>query len=189
MKQDGIAINSGLERISGRLNVDFRATDKLKLGANVLFATVNQDVYSEGTSYSSPFYTSRNAVVPSDPVYNEDGSWNRDFIRNSDRNPALAATYDYQREYVTRTFNTIYGEYEFIKDLKFKSTLSYDYVNTKGNDWRDPRTSNGDDINGGMSKKFYEYKKMVWAMTLSESMNKQISLSLAILSPNGWSGI
>ena len=58
------------------------------------------------------FYTSRNAVVPSDPVYNEDGSWNRDFIRNSDRNPALAATYDYQREYVTRTFHTIYGEYE-----------------------------------------------------------------------------
>ena len=46
LKQDGIAINSGLERISGRLNVDFQATSKLKLGANVLFATVNQDVLS-----------------------------------------------------------------------------------------------------------------------------------------------
>lgn len=167
LKQDGIAINSGLERISGRLNVDFQATDKFKLGANVLFATVNQDVYSEGTSYSSPFYTSRSAVIPSDPVYNEDGTWNRELIRISDRNPALSATYDYQREYVTRAFNTIYGEYEFIKNLKFRSTFSYDYVNTKGNDWKDPRTSNGDDINGGMSKKFYEYKKMVWANQLS----------------------
>lgn len=167
LKQDGIAINSGLERISGRLNVDFQATSKLKLGANVLFATVNQDVYSEGTSYSSPFYTSRNAVVPSDPIYNEDGSWNRDLIRIGDRNPLLSATYDYQREYVTRTFNTIYGEYEFIKDLKFKSTFSYDYVITKGKDWSDPRTSNGDDINGGMSKKYYEYNKMVWANQLS----------------------
>ena len=167
LKQDGIAINSGLERISGRLNVDFQATDKFKLGANVLFATVNQDVYSEGTSYSSPFYTSRSAVIPSDPVYNEDGTWNRELIRISDRNPALSATYDYQREYVTRAFNTIYGEYEFIKNLKFRSTFSYDYVNTKGIDWKDPRTSNGDDINGGMSKKFYEYKKMVWANQLS----------------------
>ena len=167
LKQDGIAINSGLERISGRLNVDFQATSKLKLGANVLFATVNQDVYSEGTSYSSPFYTSRNAVVPSDPIYNEDGSWNRDLIRIGDRNPLLSATYDYQREYVTRTFNTIYGEYEFIKDLKFKSTFSYDYVITKGKDWSDPRTSNGDDINGGMSKKYYEYNKMVWANQVS----------------------
>lgn len=167
LNQEGIAINSGLERISGRLNVDYQATDKLKLGANILFATVNQDVYGEGTSYTSPFYSSRSAVVPSDAVYNEDGSWNRSFVRNSDRNPLLSATYDYQREYVTRAFNTVYGEYEFIKDLKFKSTLSYDYTNTKGKEWSDPRTSNGDDINGGMSKKFYEFKKMVWANQLN----------------------
>lgn len=167
LKQEGVSINSGLERISGRLNVDYQATDRLKVGANMLFATVNQDVYSEGTSYTSPFYSSRNAVVPSDPVYNEDGSWNRDFIRNSDRNPLLAATYDYTREYVNRSFNTIFAEYEFIKNLKLKSTFSYDYTNTKGKDWSDPRTSNGDDVNGGMSKKFYEYKKMVWANQLT----------------------
>ncbi|MDE5761761.1 MAG: SusC/RagA family TonB-linked outer membrane protein, partial [Bacteroides sp.] len=122
LKQEGIAINSGLERISGRLNVDYQATNRLKVGANMLFATVNQDVYGEGTSYTSPFYSSRNAVVPSDAVYNEDGSWNRSFIRNGDRNPALSAAYDYQREYVTRSFNTIYGEYEFLKNLKFRST-------------------------------------------------------------------
>lgn len=40
----------------------------------MLFATVNQDVYGEGTSYTSPFYSSRNAVVPSDTPYNEDGA-------------------------------------------------------------------------------------------------------------------
>jgi hypothetical protein len=28
----------------------------------MLFATVNQDVYGEGTSYTSPFSSSRNAV-------------------------------------------------------------------------------------------------------------------------------
>lgn len=171
LKQNGIAFNSGLERVSGRVNVDFQATDRLKVGANMLFATVDQDVYSEGTSYTSPFYSSRNAVVPSDAVYNEDGSWNRDFIRNSDRNPLLSATYDYTREYVTRTFNTIYGEYEFIKNLKFKSTLSYDYTNTKGKDWSDPRTSNGDDINGGMYKQYREYHKMLWANQLSYIFN------------------
>ena len=171
LKQEGIGIKSGLERLSGRLNVDFQATNRLKLGANLLFATVNQDVYSEGTSYTSPFYSSRNAVVPSDPVYNEDGSWNRDFIRNGDRNPLLAATYDYQREYVNRSFNTLYAEYEVLKDLKLKSTFSYDYTTTKGLDWSDPRTSNGDDINGGMSKRYYERQKMVWANQLSYRFN------------------
>lgn len=167
LKQEGIAVNSGLERISGRANVDYQATDKLKLGANMMFATVNQDVHAEGTTYTSPFYSSRNCVVPSDAVYYEDGSWNREFIRNSDRNPLLSATYDYQREYVTRSFNTVYAQYEFIKNLNLKTTFSYDYTNTKGKDWSDPRTSNGDDDNGYMTTKFYEYKKMVWTNQLS----------------------
>jgi TonB-linked SusC/RagA family outer membrane protein len=167
LNQEGVTINSALERISARLNVDYNATDKLRLGANLLFSNVNQDVYSEGTSYTSPFYSSRNCVVPSDPVYNEDGSWSRSFIRNSDRNPMLAATYDYNRQYVNRSFNTLYAEYEFIKDLKFKTTISHDYTVIKGVDWMDPRTSNGDDYNGLMNKTYREYKKMVWANQLS----------------------
>ncbi|MBO5251209.1 MAG: TonB-dependent receptor [Bacteroidaceae bacterium] len=171
LKQEGIALNSGLERISGRVNVDFQATKKLKLGANLMFTTLNQDVHSEGTTYTSPFYSSRNRVTPSDPIYNEDGSWNRSFLRSKDHNPLLSATYDYQREYVTRSFNTVYAQYEVIKDLIFKTTFSYDYTNTKGKDWSDPRTSNGDDYNGYMTTKFYEYKKMVWANQLSYKFN------------------
>ncbi len=167
LKQEGITRNSGLERISGRLNVDYKATDKLSLGANMVFSHVNQDVYSEGTSYTAPFYSSRNCVVPSDPVYNEDGSWNRDFIRNSDRNPLLSMMYDYNREYMTRYFNTIYAEYEFIRDLKFRTTLSYDYNTNKGVEWDDPRTSNGDDVNGEMYKNMYERTKLVWKNQLT----------------------
>ena len=74
-------------------------------------------------------------------------------IRIGDRNPAQSAAYDYQREYVTRTFNTLFAEYEFIRDLKFRSTFSYDYVNTKGKDWSDPRTAEGRGRNGVMDKR------------------------------------
>ncbi len=173
LKQEGITPNSGLERINARLNVDYKASKKLTLGANILFSTVNQDVYGEGTSYTSPFYSSRNCVVPSDAIYNEDGSWNREFIRNSDRNPLLSMTYDYDREYLHRFFNTIYGEYEFIPNLKLRSTLSYDYNTTKGVEWADPRTSNGDDANGEMYKIMYERAKLVWANQLSYQFNIQ----------------
>jgi TonB-linked SusC/RagA family outer membrane protein len=167
LEQDGVTNSSKLSRISGRLNVDYKAFDNLKVGANILFSKVNQEVYSEGTSYTSPFYSSRNCVVPSDPVYNEDGSWNRAFIRNSDRNPLLAATYDYNRQYITRTFNTLFAEYEVIKNLKLKSTISYDFNIVRGKDWMDPRTSNGDDYNGQMYKRYNGYEKLVWANQLS----------------------
>lgn len=167
MKQQGITLSSGLERVSGRLNIDYKATDKLDLGAKVLVSSLNQDVYSEGTSYTAPFYSTVNCVVPSDPVYNEDGTWNRDFIRNDDRNPLLAAKYNFRREYVTRTFNTLYGSYEFIEGLKFKSTLSFDFTSTKGKLWYDPRTSDGDDYNGALDKSMYERKKLIWSNVLS----------------------
>ncbi|MDR0895793.1 MAG: TonB-dependent receptor [Prevotellaceae bacterium] len=167
LKQEGITIQSGLERISGRVNAEYKVTDHLTVGANLLFTSTNQDVYSEGTSYTSPFYSSRNCVVPSDPVYLEDGSWNRKFIRNSDRNPALSQAYDWKRQFINRTFNTLYAEYEFIQNLKLRSTLSYDYNVVKAKDWADPRTSNGDDTNGSMYARMSEYKKLVWKSQLS----------------------
>lgn len=166
LKQEGITTSSGLERASGRLNVDYKASDKVTLGAKVLFSSVNQDVYSEGTSYTAPFYAVVNCVVPSDPVYNEDGTWNRDFIRNSDRNTKLANDYNFRREYITRSFNTIYGAYRIMPDLEFKSTFSYDYMTTKGRLWYDPRTSDGDDYNGALQKSMYERKKMIWSNVL-----------------------
>ncbi|MEG1563517.1 MAG: TonB-dependent receptor [Bacteroides sp.] len=168
IKQDGIVQGSGLERITGRVNVDLNATDKLTVGAKILFSNVNQSIYDEGFTYTSPFYSSRNWATPSDPVYNEDGSWNRSFIRKgNDRNPRLSAEYDYKHEKMLRAFNTLYAEYEFIKDLKFKTTFSYDYTTVKGEQWADPRTSNGEDENGEVTKRMSEFKKMVWNNSLT----------------------
>lgn len=182
LKQDGITISSGLERVSGRLNVDFKANNKLTLGAKMLFSSVNQDVYSEGTTYTAPFYAVINCVVPSDPVYNEDGTWNRDFIRNGDRNPKLANDYNFRREYITRFFNTIYGSYDIINHLNFKTTLSYDFTSTKGRHWSDPRTSDGDDYNGALEKSIYERKKMVWSNVLSyqNTFNEKHNLDVLV---------
>ncbi|WP_240144156.1 TonB-dependent receptor, partial [Odoribacter splanchnicus] len=182
LKQEGITMSSGLERVSGRLNVDYTATDKLTLGAKMLFSNVSQDVYSEGTSYTAPFYAVVNCVVPSDPVYNEDGTWNRDFIRNDDRNPKLADEYNFRREYIIRSFNTIYASYDIIRDLNFKSTLSYDFTTTKGRLWYDPRTSDGDNYNGALEKSIYEQKKMVWSNVLSyrKTFNDKHNLDLLV---------
>ncbi len=48
MKQDGVTINSGLERISARLNVDYQMAKWMNIGAKIQFSKVNQDTYSEG---------------------------------------------------------------------------------------------------------------------------------------------
>jgi TonB-linked SusC/RagA family outer membrane protein len=171
--QEGNTMNSGLKRINGRVNLDWNATNKLTIGIKSQFSDVKQDVFSEGTVYTSPYYSSRNAVVPSDPVYLEDGSYNRSFIRNSDRNPKLAQDYNFKNESLTRVFNIIYGQYAFLPELKFKTTYSYDYTVSIGDTWDDPRTSDGRSSNGSRSKSIFNYKKWVWSNSLG--YNKQIA--------------
>lgn len=167
MSQEGVTIGSGIDRISGRLNVDYQMADWMTIGAKILFSTVNQDTYSEGTGYTSPIYGTRNGVTPSDPIWNEDGSWNRNLIKLDDRNPLMSNEYNYKREAATRSFNTVYASFKLYKELKLNTTFSYDFVMNKSRAWKDPRTSDGDDDNGRFSKDYNDKDKMVWSTTLT----------------------
>lgn len=172
MQQDGITVASGLKRMTGRLNIEYKANKKVTLGAKVLFSALNQKSNGEGTSYTTPLYATRVKVTPSDFPYYEDGSYvtsddpainGRDvFPGNGGRNPKPSLDLNYQKEKVTRAFNTIYGSYNILKDLQFKSTLSYDYTVVKGDKWKDPDSYDGRKDNGGKESRYKELWKLVW---------------------------
>ncbi len=166
-KQEGVTYQSELERISGRLNVSYKMTPKLELGANLLFSEVQQSVSGEGSTYTSPLYSSRNTVTPSSAPYNEDGSYATDFPRNGKRNPKSTADLNYDKEWINRAFNTAFAAYDFTNDLKFRSTFSYDFTVNKGRSWRDPRTSDGAKDNGITSKVYSDRKNWVWTSILN----------------------
>lgn len=165
--QEGVSYQSQLERITARLNVSYQMTDKLELGAKMMFSEVNQDVNSEGGTYTSPLYSSRNAVTPSNPPFNEDGSYATDFPRSGDRNPKATADLNFDKENITRALNTVYGEYALNNHIKLRSTFNYDFSMVKGKSWRDPRTSDGVKDNGRADKEYNERKYMVWSNTAS----------------------
>ena len=180
MKQEGVTINSGLERISARLNVDYQMAKWMNIGAKVQFSKVDQDTYSEGTTYTSPIYGTRNGATPSDPVWNEDGTWNRELIKLDDRNPMLSNSFNFKREFVTRSFNTVYATFDIWKGIKFTSTYSYDFVMNKSRAWKDPRTSDGDDDNGRFSKDYNDITNMTWSniLTYRTKFKKKHNLDL-----------
>lgn len=165
--EKGITYQSNLNRITGRLNVNYQISPKLELSANVLFAQVEQDVNSEGGSYTSPIYSSRNTVTPSTPAYNQDGTYATWFPRNGGRNPKSTADLNFNRESINRAFNTLAATYSINKDLKLKSTFSYDYNIAKGKSWADPKTSDGAKDNGIAEKSYADRKYMVWSNTIS----------------------
>lgn len=167
MNQSGLSYQSDFERLSGRLNVKYKMTDKLEVGANILYANVDQDVNSEGGAYTSPIYSTRHKVTGSEPVYNEDGTFFTGFFSNGQRNPKAASMYNYRTEQANRSFNTLFANYKFIDGLVFNTTFSLDNTTTKYNSWADPRSSDGEKANGSLSSAFTEFKQMVWKNSLT----------------------
>lgn len=167
MKQSGLSYQSGFERLSGRLNVKYKMSDKLEVGANILYSNVDQDVNSEGGTYTSPIYATRHKITASEPVYNEDGTFFTGFFSNGPRNPKAASLYNYRNEKVDRSFNTIFATYKIIDDLSFNTTFSLDNTTTNYNSWQDPRSSDGEKANGSLTSSFTQYKQIVWKNTLS----------------------
>ncbi|MEI2271044.1 SusC/RagA family TonB-linked outer membrane protein [Sphingobacterium sp. ML3W] len=165
--QTGLSYQSGFERLTGRLNVKYKMSEKMELGANILYSNITQDVNSEGGGYTSPIYSSRHKITASEPVYNEDGSFFLDFFSNGPRNPKASSLYNFRREKGDRSFNTVFANYKFIDGLVFNTTFSLDHTTTRYNSWSDPRTSDGEKTNGSLTTSFSDYKQMVWRNSLT----------------------
>jgi TonB-linked SusC/RagA family outer membrane protein len=164
--QQGVSVMSFLKRISGRVNLSYEASKKLNVGINMLFSNVNQSTNTEGTAYLSPFYSVFNTVTPRDVPFNQDGSYAFDFPRNgTGRNPKAYADLNYQNEYITRAYNSVFAGYKIIKDIELKSSFSYDFNMVKGEQFTHPLTSYPANL-GTLYKSFYDIKALVWTNSI-----------------------
>ena len=152
-KQEGIFYNSDFDRITGNVNVSHQANDKLTLEATSLFSYTNQNSVSEGTSFASPIMAISMSISPSSYPYNKDNSLATYFPAiGRYGNPMRAIKYTYNKNKLTRTFNTLSGTYAIIKELKLKEVLSYDFTQNASSTWWDPRSNDGRTSNGVFQK-------------------------------------
>ncbi|MFT4832231.1 MAG: TonB-linked SusC/RagA family outer membrane protein [Psychroserpens sp.] len=84
LDDEGFIINSGFERINGRVNLNSQVTDWLKTGVNLSAATALSNQASDGTSnaFVNPFFTTR-SIAPIYPVFEHDPTTG-EFILNED---------------------------------------------------------------------------------------------------------
>ena len=77
LNEDGLAVNTGFERFSGRMNIDSQIKKWLKSGLSASFSTTTQDYTFEdgGSAFYNIWYSSE-MIAPIYPVYkkNADGS-------------------------------------------------------------------------------------------------------------------
>ena len=165
--QDGIVRQQGLERVTGRVNMKYKLTERLQLGANILYSQMKQLGSNEGGTYTSPIYSTRHKVSASDYIYELDGSYNVNLLENGKRNPKSALDYNYKKQTIDRSFNTIFANYTFMDGLIFNTTLSMDHTNSEYKSWTDPRSTDGSSDNGSLGDYMFQYDQLVWKNNLS----------------------
>lgn len=140
--QEGIILGSGFERFSLRSNLEGQLTDKIKLSVNLNPSVTQSDlVPAENPYFVDGVVNLALLAIPTDPIYNEDGSFN--FNQNTAAgsgpfvNPiALAEGVEDNLEQV-RMLGNMRLEAEIIEGLQFTTSFGVD-INSFQRDYYRP---------------------------------------------------
>lgn len=127
-KQEGTIIGQDYDRFTGRINLDYRATPKLKVGTSTTFSTIKQArVENDFGGYS----VLGNALLrdPNLPVRNADGSYSIDPLQSE--NPVQLANEITFNSFQRRIVSNIYAEYKILESLTFRSVIGVDYLDDR----------------------------------------------------------
>ncbi|NBP67739.1 MAG: TonB-dependent receptor [Cytophagia bacterium] len=117
--QDGILIGNSFRRISGRLNLDHKATDKLSFGMNVNIANTINNRVTDDNEFSTPLQLV--AQAPITPVRDAEGR-----LYDNSLNPSMSyypATVELENaEFTTRVFRNIVATNANMKKLTSAAT-------------------------------------------------------------------
>ncbi len=129
----GMLKGNAFQRISGRANVDAKATDKLTIGTQIgLYSTSNDQV---ATSYSGGYGAAQSFALPIYPVYNANGSFfgtqlskpSEFFDTYKLKNP-VAQRENKANTSTFRSLTNLYLEYKLLPSLTFRTEGGLDYM-------------------------------------------------------------
>lgn len=129
LNQDGAILNSNYKRVTTRLNIDFNASEKFKVGQSISYTNgTNNRINAGGTGNRSVV---RELLIrpPTYAMYLPDGSLNG--YQFGKRNPVGLAQLATNLNKSNRIIGNQYAEYQFFEGLKLRSNLNLDFVSMK----------------------------------------------------------
>ena len=149
-KQEAPIIYSELDRYSGRLNLNLKATKKLKLSNNMNISRTSQQGMNDATRWANPMYNGY-LLAPTIPSKGPDGLFYADhksFFMGGN-NPIGSLSGDDNQEWtMIRILDNFSAEYEIIEGLKFRSAWAIDLLNYQEFYFRNARYGDGRNVGG-----------------------------------------
>ncbi len=125
LNENGILIDNNYQRITARINHDYAVTSKLKIGNNL--------AYSHYKSENKPFslFSSAYNAAPIFNAVNPDGSYGNT-AKSNVGNPYATLKTTNSRSFGNRATGSLWGEYQVIKGLSFRSAFGIDLEQNNG---------------------------------------------------------
>jgi TonB-linked SusC/RagA family outer membrane protein len=175
--QKGLLINTDYQKYTLRSNVDTKINDRLDISLNVTASkteTTNSDVLE--ASKQSPIW---NALIwsPSEPVYNEDGTYNKtDQYGSIVYNPYMRSKERQNDVFATSLLANSKINYKILETLDFTATLAAEEIKTENASF----TNQYVNATTGSSRSFADnfYWQTSFLLTYSNTFNDIHRLSL-----------
>jgi iron complex outermembrane receptor protein len=139
--QNGIVKNSGLQRITGRLNASQSLFgDRLKLDLQFLASNV-QNTYApiaDNSGFQGSLIGAALILNPTYPITNADGSY---YFDGTNLNPVQMLNYIDDSDNINRFLTNFSATLKIVKNLSYKATFGDDNSSGKRSTWYDPRLS------------------------------------------------
>lgn len=144
--QDGMVMNSGYKRLNGRLNVDYKLFDNLKLGTNFLYTRAWKE--SADGSFNS-FIT----MPPLAKVYNDDGTLREDVTEagESHYNPLWNMENSCNKSQIDRLLLNFFLDWNITKNISYRLNTSLNTRTVHSNNYAGLLHQTGRNTNGKAS--------------------------------------
>lgn len=160
--QNGIVDRSGLERMTGNVNVSHRF-GKFKLDASSMISSMHQNSAMDGgASFAGAISSAVWFLGPSNAIYDKNGNLltKTDGAYNNGYNPIYENQHMSDRTNTTRSYSTLALEWNIWDNLKLREKVAYDYINSTEDVLWDKFCGNGSGSNGVMQRTYNEWTTM-----------------------------
>lgn len=179
--QKGIVITSAYRRIGGRANLDFQATDRLRISTNIAVSGEKNERI-EADDNLEGLVGNAIALDPYIPIRNEDGSFTSTADGLQYVNPLDLAAHNTTSAKTTSVLANIEGRYEISNGLTLTSRFGADFYNLLEEQFQSPLVPGSDGAKyGGVAKRGYSNsKRYVWDVfsNFDKTFNGRHQLSL-----------
>ena len=150
--QQGIVIGSRFNRFSVTSNVDFKATEKLKVGLNLFAQRAGRlgvrTQEGSGGATEAGIISSAFKFMPDMPIYKPDGAYTVAIIGDPIDNPVAIAR-ERKNELVSDRFQgNFFAEYDLVRGLRFRTSFGVSTTNDRTGEFTPTTLNQGRNVGG-----------------------------------------